>query len=99
MMNMRKHIVRSIVLGVVGTTLAYAHPTDVGVGSPTSLSEMRQEKLAFVRYRVEQASAELDSVQSLTLAGEEEMRQEKVSNKAFRIVNHRAVLTDAVLTD
>lgn len=98
-MSMRKHIVRTIVLGLVGTTLAFAHPTDPGVGSPSNLSEMRQEKLAFVRYRIARAAAELDSVQARTLTGEEEMRQEKMSAKAFMIFDQRGVLTDADLAD
>jgi len=93
-MNMSKHIVRSIVLGLVGTTLAFAHPTDPGVGSPTQLSEMQQEKLAFVRYRVALAAAERDAVQAPTLADDEEMRQYHLFLEAFEAVERRLVATD-----
>jgi len=94
MMSMRKNIVRSIALGLVGVTLAFAHPTDVSVSRPTELPEMRQEKIAFVQYRVARAAAERDAVQPPTLADDEEMRQEKLSNKAFRIVDRRTDFTD-----
>ncbi len=98
-MSLRKHIVRSIAVGLVGTTVAFAHPTDPGVGSPTQLSEMRQEKLAFVRYRIARAAGELGSVQSLTLALEEEMRQEKAFHRAFELFDERGVLADAVVEE
>ena len=92
MLNMSKHITRSIVLGLVGTTLAFAHPTDPGVGSPTHLSEMRQEKLAFVQYRIARAAAERDGVPSPTLADDEEMRQYRLFIEAIESVDRRLEL-------
>lgn len=93
-MSIRKYIVRSIVLSLVGTTLAFAYPIDGGVGSLTELSEMRQEKLAFVQYRFARAAAERDSVQSRTQAGEEEARQEKAFYTAFLIFDERGAVSD-----
>ena len=52
MRSTRKHIVRTITLGFVGTTLAFAHPTDLGVGSLANLSEMRQEKTSAKAYLI-----------------------------------------------
>lgn len=94
MTNMSKHIVRSIVLGLVGTTLAFAHPTDPGVGSQTHLSEMRQEKFAFVQFRVARAAAERDSLQARTLADDEEMRQYRLFLEAFEAADRRLFATD-----
>ncbi|MDZ7706735.1 MAG: hypothetical protein U5J97_02350 [Trueperaceae bacterium] len=72
-MSVRKRIVRTIVLGLVGTTLAFAHPTDPGVGSPSNLSEMQQESLRSCGTGSRERLPELDSVQARTLTGEEEI--------------------------
>ena len=88
-MNTRKHIVRSIVLGLVGTALAFAHPTDPGVGSPTQLSELRQEKHAFVQYRVAWAAAARAAAQALAQACEQEARHEAASASALETFDER----------
>lgn len=97
-MRTGKHIVRAIVLGFVAATLAFAHPTDVGVGSPNDLSEMRQEKLAFVRFRIARATAEPVTVPAFTLAADE-ARRESLPDAAHGIVEACAALVDAVLAD
>ena len=84
-MSMRKHVVRTMVLGFVGTALAFAHPTDVRIDGATGPSELRQEEAATVPFRVRRAMADIGSVQASTLALEEEMRQEKQAHKAFRL--------------
>lgn len=92
MKHAKKHVVRAIALGLVGTALAFAHPTDPGVGSATHLSEMRQEKLAFVQYRVALAATELASAQALALACEEQARQEEAADTAFLTFDERGVI-------
>lgn len=92
-MSTRKHVVRAIVLGLVGTTLAFAHPTDPGVGSPIQLSEVQQEKLAFVRYRVARAAAERAALQTLTQACDQVAGQEETSDTAFSTFDERGVLS------
>lgn len=92
MKNTRNRIVRAIALGLVGSALAFAHPTDPGVGSPTPLSEMRQEKLAFVEYRVARAAAERAAVQALTQACEEEAGRKEASDAAFLTFEERGVI-------
>lgn len=99
MMSTRKHVVRAIALGLVGTALAFAHPTDPGVGSPTHLSEVQQEKLAFVQYRVARAAAERASVQALTQACEEDTEQKEASDTAFSTFDERGVLSELEAPD
>lgn len=84
-MSMRKHVVRTMVLGFVGTALAFAHPSDVHIDSVAGPSEGRQEEAAADRFRVDGTDPAFGSVQASTLALEEEMRQEKQAHKAFRL--------------
>lgn len=92
MKNVKKHVVRAIALSLVGTALAFAHPTDPGVGGSTHPSEMRQEKLAFVQFRVARAATELASAQALALACDRLAAQKAAHDASFLTFDERGVI-------
>lgn len=94
MMNTRKHIVRMTVLGLVASTLAFAHPSEVDVGSLSAPSEMGRGQLAYARYQLARADAELESLRSLILICEAEATLDATPSAVVVMFDERGVLAD-----